>query len=272
MVACQIVMDAMERIAPRALAEEWDNPGLLVGSPAQQVNRIMVCLDVSEAVVDQAVAQHCEMIVAHHPLLFKPIKKVRTDLPLGRVLQKLLVHHMAVYAAHTNLDIAQGGVNDVLARRIGLQELEPFVLTQPSGQRPPFAPASLGRIGYLAEPMTAEAFAGRVRDGLGAAHVRLVRAGTKRIRKVAVCSGSGAEFIGKAVFCGADAYVTGDVRYHEAQHAAEAGIHVIDAGHFPTEFPVVAVLAKRLGEELSRVKGGAEIVSDTSSEDFFTIV
>ena len=272
MLKCQTVMDAMERIAPRALAEEWDNPGLLVGSPRQEISRILVCLDVSEKVLQIAVEHGCNLIVAHHPLIFKPLKKLRTDLPLGHLLQELLKRDIAVYAAHTNLDIVQGGVNDVLARRIGLSELEPFVITQPAEGRSPFAPESLGRIGRLTAPMDIDAFAVQVRKGLGAQHVRLVRSGSKPVCKVAVCSGSGAEFIGRAVFCGADAYVTGDVRYHDAQRAAAAGLHVIDAGHFPTEFPVVEPLAARLRQEMEKVKGTAEIFTDTESTDFFTVL
>ena len=110
MVKCQTIMDAMERIAPRALAEDWDNPGLLVGSPRQEISRVLVCLDVSESVLQLAVENGCNLIVAHHPLIFKPMKKLRTDLPLGHLLQELLRKDIAVYAAHTNLDIVQGGV------------------------------------------------------------------------------------------------------------------------------------------------------------------
>ena len=129
MVKCQVILDALERIAPRHLAEEWDNPGLLVGSPAQEVNRILVALDVSDHVVHQALEQGAQMIIAHHPLIFRPLKKLRTDLPLGHRLSVLLKHDIAVAAAHTNLDIAQGGVNDVLAEAIGLSKLSSFVIT-----------------------------------------------------------------------------------------------------------------------------------------------
>ena len=148
MVKCQVVMDALERIAPHHLAEDWDNPGLLVGSPERQVSRILVALDVSDIVVRQAVHEGAEMIVAHHPLLFKPIKKIRTDEPLGHRLQVLLQHDIAVAAAHTNLDIARGGVNDVLAEAIGLSKLSSFVITQ---QGEGGETESLGRIGSPAD-------------------------------------------------------------------------------------------------------------------------
>lgn len=267
MVKCQVVMDALERIASRHLAEDWDNPGLLVGSPAREVSRVLVALDVSDLVVRQAIREGAEMIVAHHPLLFKPIKKIRTDEPLGHRLQLLLQHDIAVAAAHTNLDIARGGVNDVLAETIGLGKLSSFVITS---QDDDGRVESLGRIGSLPQPMSIRDFAEQVKKALPTKHVRFVDAGDRPVRKVALCSGAGAEFIAKAAAMGADAYVTGDVRYHDAQHAAELGMHVIDAGHFGTEFPVVQVLAERLREELS-TKGHVEVVTDHKSQDFFNI-
>lgn len=268
MVKCQVILDALERIAPRHLAEEWDNPGLLVGSPAQEVNRILVALDVSDHVVHQALEQGAQMIIAHHPLIFRPLKKLRTDLPLGHRLSVLLKHDIAVAAAHTNLDIVQGGVNDVLAEAIGLSKLSSFVIT---AQHEDGAVESMGRIGCLPSPMTIRDFAMQVRQALPTQHVRFVDAGARPVRKVALCSGAGAEFIGKAAALGADAYVTGDVKYHDAQHAAELGMHVIDAGHFGTEFPVVEQLAARLRQELAEVPGGIQVVTDRSSRDFFEL-
>ena len=371
MVKCQVIMDAMERIAPRKLAEDWDNPGLLVGSPAQEVNHVYVCLDVSEAVIDAVIAQGADMIISHHPLIFRVMKQLRTDLPLGRMLQRLMENHIAVYAAHTNLDIAPGGVNDVLARLLGLGDIQDFVVTGeeeleklavyvprdyaeqvreavtragagaignyscctfntsgqgtflPSEDTHPFIgkpgqleqvdevrietilpaalerkivramlrahpyeePAydlyplknkgkssSLGRVGILPVPQRAEDFAGQVCAALDAGHVRLVKAGERLVRKVALCSGSGAEFIGKASFLGADAYITGDVKYHDAQQAAALGMHVIDAGHFATEFPVVQVLGRQLAREMEGQRGDIAITCDEESRDFFSIV
>ena len=269
MVKCQEVMDALERIAPKRLAEEWDNPGLLVGAWNQDVSKILVCLDVSDAVIEQAIAKGADMIVSHHPLIFRGIKKIRTDLPLGRRLQQLLKHDIAVAAAHTNLDITEGGVNDVLAQAIGLLKLSAFVIMSQDAHG---TIASMGRMGSLPAPMPVQEFAAQVRDALPTEHVRLVEAGARPVRKVAICSGSGAEFISKAAFMGADVYVTSDVKYHEAQQAAELGMHVIDAGHFGTEFPVVEVLGRRLAEELAAAKGKVEIIADKTAKDFFQMV
>ena len=262
MITCQKVMDIMERIAPKRLAEDWDNPGLLVGSPKDGTERILVCLDVREETAERAAREGFGLIVAHHPVIFRGVKKLRTDLPDGRLLGTLLRNRIAVFAAHTNLDSAEGGVNDVLAERIGLDP-ESLAPLDPSEEE------SLGRIGRLPVPTEAEVFAGTVRERLGAAHVRLVRGGDHPVQKVGLCSGSGADLIERAAFRGCDAFVTGDVRYHDAQRAAALGIHVIDAGHFATEQPVVRILAERLAAELA---GAAEVVADDRARDFFETI
>ena len=368
MIKCQVVMNALDKAAPRHLAESWDTIGLMVGSPAQTVEKIFVCLDISEETVGQAIAKGCDMMVSHHPLFFKPLKNIRTDLPQGKLLQKIIQADMSVFSAHTNLDIAAGGVNDVLAARIGLQNTKDFVVTQeeallklvvfvpkaqaelvkralgragagqigqyedcmfsvpgtgqflPMEGSQPFCgtkgkmeiveeirietvfpaarqrqivrellavhpyeePAydlyplkntgeifSLGRIGELPEVLTVEAFAESVKKALPSKSLRYVSAGARRIKRVALCSGSGAEFISKAAFMGADVYVTGDVRYHEAQKARESGMHLIDAGHFGTEMPVVNVLAAYLQKESQAGGWNVEVYADTCSEDIF---
>ena len=264
MVKCRDVMDVMERIAPKRLAEDWDNPGLLVGSPDDEVRRILVCLDVREETAERAETEDFQMIVAHHPVIFKGLKKLRTDLPDGRLLGMLLRARVAVFAAHTNLDSAEGGVNDVLAARIGL---DPATVA-PLGNADSLSD-SLGRVGKLPKPMKAKAFAEQVKKGLGAANIRFVSGGDHTVKKVGLCSGSGAEFIERAAFMGCDAYVTGDVRYHDAQRAAALGIHVIDAGHFATEQPVVEILAARLKEEFGEK---VEIETDDKARDYFEIL
>jgi dinuclear metal center YbgI/SA1388 family protein len=128
-VKCQVIMDAMETLAPRHLAEHWDNVGLLVGNPAQTINKILIALDVTRAVVEQAVEDGVDLIIAHHPLIFKSIKTIRTDLPQGQILSSLLKSNIGVYAAHTNLDIATGGVNDVLAATLDLCDVQPLAIS-----------------------------------------------------------------------------------------------------------------------------------------------
>ena len=116
----QMVAEAVSRLAPRRLAEDWDNPGLLIGEASSEVKRIFVCLDVLDDSISRAIELDAQIIVAHHPLIFHAIKNVRADLPLGKKISRLIKNDLAVFAAHTNLDIAAGGVNDILAERIGL--------------------------------------------------------------------------------------------------------------------------------------------------------
>lgn len=268
MLSCQVVMNALERIAPRHLAEDWDNTGLLVGSYAQKVECILVALDVDDTVVAEAIERSADMIVAHHPAIFRGMKQLRTDLPLGRRLAALLTHGVAVAAAHTNLDITRGGVNDVLAERLGLEKLSSFITTEQADG----SAESLGRIGTLPAPVAIDDFAHSVCKQLLVSHVRLVRAVDRPVRRVAVCGGAGAEFIDTAVRRGADVYVTGDVKYHEAQRAAEQGMHLIDAGHFGTERPVLPVLADLLRAELAAEHGTVEILVTEKQRDVFDVI
>ena len=256
----QTVADAINRLAPRRLAEEWDNPGLLIGDPTAEVKKIFVCLDVLEENISRAIELSAQIMVAHHPLIFHAIKNIRFDLPLGRKILRLIKNDLAVFAAHTNLDSAAGGVNDVLAKKIGLVDVKTFEDDE----------LSLGRLGMLETPMTAENFARHVKKSLNADNVRLIDAGDFQIKKVGVCGGAGAEFISKAKFFGAQAFVTGDVKYHEAQSAIENKIHVVDAGHFATEFPIVHELAEYLREELKFCD--VEIFEDTAAKDFFATI
>lgn len=266
MVKCRQVLNILEQWAPRKLAEDWDNPGLLLGSPEQVISKIMTCLDVSDEAVAAAEARGVQLIVAHHPLIFRGIRKIRTDLSDGARLQRLLRADIAVIAAHTNLDSAPGGVNDVLAQAIGLVDIEGFGEEREASG----ITGTLGRVGRLATPLPVREFARQVKAALPCNALRLVEAGEHRVKKVALCSGSGAEFIAKAALIGADAYVTGDVKYHEAQQAREFGIHLLDAGHFGTEFPIAAVLRDRLADALAGQ--GVEIIVDDFSRDFFQYI
>ena len=258
----QTVADVMNRIAPRKLAEEWDNPGLLVGNPAAEVKKIFVCLDATDETITRAIDSDADLIVTHHPIIFHAIKNIRTDLPLGKKIERLIKNDVAVFAAHTNLDSAIGGVNDVLAKKIGLVDVKMF------GEEE----ISLGRIGRLSEPMTAEKFAAHVKKVLNADNVRLIDAGNFLINKVGICGGAGSDIIAKAKFFGAQAFVTGDVKYHEAQNAVENKIHVVDAGHFATEFPIVRELAETLRKEFERLDYKISVEEDKIFSDVFKIV
>ncbi len=261
MITCRDLIEEMEKLAPQNTAEEWDNPGLQLGTPTTKATKILVCLDVTDAVIRRAINEEATIIVSHHPFIFRAVKNIRTDRPLGKMIETLIKHDIAVFSAHTNLDKAEGGVNDVLAQKLGLKSWEKLP--------PDLHGVSYGRIGYLPQAVTLDEFAAQIKAALPVAYLRIVRADDKPLKKVALCGGSSAEFIQTAAHYGADVYVGGDIRYHDAQHAVESGINVIDAGHFGTEFPVVAALAGKLRAVFA---DRATVVADDFSDDVFSIV
>jgi len=239
----------MEKKWPLDLAEAWDNVGLLVGKRGEVVSRVMCVLDVTDAVIEQAVAAGAQMIVAHHSLLRSDgITKITDDTRLGRAVFRLAAAGIAVYAAHTNLDSGLDGTNDILARRLGLTNTMPLVLGE--GEKP-FA----CRMGQLQEPLILPKFAAKVARKLCLPAVNYV--GSGMVSKVAVCSGGGAavSYFTRAAAAGCDTYVTGDVKYHTAHEAAEMGLNLIDATHFGTEIIVKEAVRDYLMNEL-----GVEVV------------
>lgn len=227
------VVRLMEEIAPVNLAEEWDNVGLMLGRRDKTVKSIMVALDMTEQSVEQAINSKVDMIITHHPAIFKKLSNITDAVWQQNLLLRLAENGIAIYSAHTNLDCAQKGVNDVLAGVLGMQNLE--VLDENNG---------LGRIGYVEESSLVE-FANFVKQQLSASYVVVGDAG-KKVHRLAICGGAGSDLIHVAIAKGADTLLTGDVKYHSAQEAVFNGLNVIDAGHQPTELPVVKDLAKRL--------------------------
>lgn len=218
--------------APESGAMDWDNVGLLVGDPAAEVTRVLVALDATEVVADEAAVKGCELIVTHHPIMncrWLPVQSLREDTPQGRLLRKLTRANISVICMHTNLDVAEGGVNDVLARTLRLEDPGPFLED------------GLGRIGHLPAPMALRDFVVRVSEALGCNGVRYADAG-KPVRRVAVGGGACGEYADAAAAAGCDTFVTADVGYHVFLDAAGKGVNLIDAGHFPTEDPVLPVL------------------------------
>lgn len=253
------VISQLEEIAPPDTAEPWDSVGLQVGDPRAPLSALLVCLEVTELVVEEAEREDVRLIVAHHPLIFRPMSAVTTDCPLGRLLRRLLCAGIAVYVAHTNLDAAPGvGTAAVLGRTLGLHEGGPLVGEEPG----------LGLIGELAEPTTVAELATRVRELLSPARLTVVGARTRVVRRVALMPGSGGDAVVPAAQAGADVLICGDLKHHDALEARALGLAVIDAGHYATERPVVTSLAaelrRRLGEVVRVVE--SEVVTDPFAE------
>lgn len=223
---------------PRSLSAEWDNDGLSCApDPTRAVNKVLVALDPTAAVVEHAVKGGFDLLLTHHPLLFRGIKALT---PIGAVPTKLLSLARAGVAAmsfHTRLDAATGGVNDILAARLGLADAVPFA---------PACEVPCGRIGRLPAPIKATAFAAQVKEALDAPFVVLSGEGT--VQTVAVCGGEGGDFVAAARAAGADLFLSGRIGYHRMLDAPEEGLLTIEAGHYATEFPVCEYLAKLVRE------------------------
>ena len=245
------LVELLEELMPSSLAEDWDNVGLMLGRKGKIVKKILLALDLSKEVVEQAVAQKIDLIITHHPAIFKKLKRVVDNDWQQDLLLTLAENGIAVYSAHTNLDCVSTGVNDVLAKLLKLENTE--VLDDSNG---------LGRIGVVEETSLME-YAQVVKTALKADYVVVGDAG-KQVHKVAVCGGAGSDLIDLALAKGADTLVTGDVKYHSAQQAVFSGLNIIDAGHQPTELPVLEKLADRLS--LRFVERDMDVVVNVARE------
>lgn len=371
-VQCKELIEVMEALAPECLAESWDNVGLSVGDLQQEIRKILVALDVTEEVIEEAKSIGANLIVTHHPmLLFQKIKNIRKQTPLGRKLYTLIQNEIGVYSAHTNLDIAFGGTNDVLAELAGLEQIEllqhtsaeelkklvvyvpadqmeqvrqaiceaggghignyscctfgaegtgsflplegtnPFVGTQGNLEKVkevrletivpeekldkviaamlqvhPYEEVAydiyaveqkgkqygIGRIGNLKEAVSFQQFAENLRAKLQLDHMRLVGPANQLVKRVGLCTGSGVEFMEKARQLGADVYLTGDIKFHEAQKALEMGLCVIDVTHYASENLIVPVLQKYLREKAKERDWDLEVVcSRVNGQTFWHI-
>ncbi|MEQ2455145.1 Nif3-like dinuclear metal center hexameric protein [Flavonifractor hominis] len=229
--------------APFSLQLGFDNAGFLVGRGDRAVTTLLVSLDITEEVVAEAVEIGAQLIVSHHPVLFHPAKSITDRDPNGRILLALTEQKIAAICAHTNLDAVFGGVNDALAQKLGLIQVEQL---KQDGVDTSGRPYGIGRVGNTSgAPMYAPAFAAFVKQTLGANGVRYVDV-RRPVRRVAVGGGACADMLQDALAMGCDTFVTSDVKYNGFLDAKALGVNLIDAGHYPTEQVVVPVLAKWL--------------------------
>ena len=361
------ILGIINKIAPPSLAESWDNPGLQVGDPAAHVSRIMVALDPTATVIESALQAGCQLLVTHHPLIFKALKSVSTATPQGRAIFSAIRGGLGIIGMHTNYDIAEGGLNDLLAGKLGLTAAEPLQITgaqelvklvvfvpeehleqlrdallphaeslgayrdcsfvadgegtfTPQEGAKPFigetgrrekvnefrlellldrakiTPAvkallaahpyeepafdlyplhnkgkqlGLGRIGSLPDTVSLAGFAAQTATRLEAPGTRFSGDPATSIRKVALCSGSGASVLRAAVRAGADVLVTGDVKYHDARDAEDLGIALIDAGHFATEIIMAEGMRQQLDQKLTEAGFDVQVVACTVEQDPF---
>ncbi|GMQ62714.1 Nif3-like dinuclear metal center hexameric protein [Vallitalea maricola] len=263
-VKCIEIISKMKELAPPKLAESWDNVGLLVGDSNMRVEKILISLDATKDVVDEAISNEVDMILTHHPIIFKGVKHINTSTVIGRKLIKLIKNDICVYSAHTNLDSASEGLSVLLADKLKLNDSD---ILEPNNNFDVLDLCGTGRIGYL-EEMTLEELSHYVKDKLNLERVRVIGNLDKRIKKVAVSPGSSMEFAETAYKNGADVYITGDIKYHDAMDYQEKGMALIDAGHFGTENIVLPMfeqyIKKCFGEQL-------QIITSKINKDPFII-
>jgi dinuclear metal center YbgI/SA1388 family protein len=240
-VRVESILNYLNRWAPPDTAEDWDNVGLLVGQADAPVTKVLTALEITPSAVEQAAAMGAELIVSHHPVLFRLIMRLSGSHPVYHIAK----HGMSAIAAHTNLDKAPGGVNDGLAARLGLKDVIPIM-------------DGMLRIGNMDVPVSPSDFVGHVVRSLGIPNGGIQWAdGGRPVKTVAVCSGAGGDCLDQLP-CNIDAFVTGELHYHE--WPASPGHTIVAAGHYHTEVMIADLLAKRLADAFPtiRVKAAEE--------------
>jgi dinuclear metal center YbgI/SA1388 family protein len=266
-VTVRDVVELLERRYPPELASDWDAVGLACGDPDASVSRILFAVDPVAEVVDEALLLQADLIVTHHPLLLSGVHSVAAVGHKGSVIHTLISHGVALVSAHTNADHASPGVSDALAELLGLQQVRPLV-PEPSDPS-----VGTGRVGELAQPVPLVGFAQRVAAVLPATHhgVRVAGDLDAPVRTVAVCGGSGGEFLADAAAV-ADVYVTSDLRHHRAQdHLVDGGCALVDVAHWASEWPWLPVAADALRADLVNRGSTVDVHVSTVPTDPWTL-
>ncbi|HEX6255044.1 MAG TPA: Nif3-like dinuclear metal center hexameric protein [Euzebyales bacterium] len=239
-------------------AASWDAVGLHVGDPGDPVGTAMISLDVTLAVIDEAVRRGADLVIAHHPLLFRPLARLTPDTAPGAVALHAARQRVAVLAVHTNFDAAVPGTTEPIVAALDLADVTPLEPLDDDPDR------GLGRIGTLAEATPVRALADRLARALPAPHLRVAGALDRTVRRVAACGGAGDGLLDAARHAGAELYVTGDLRHHVVLDALTLGLSVIDAGHFATEAAALPALHERLARAASARGLGARLLASTT--------
>ena len=243
------ILKFVETLAPRSMKMDWDNVGLLCGSRSTPVTKVLVALDPFEHVCKEAAQWGAEVIVTHHPLIFRPLPNITDEATIGRGIRTLIKHDISAINAHTNLDQAPGGVNDVLASTLGLENIQ---VINACGTTEDGQPWGLLRMGDVKEQNLSD-FLSTVKEKLRCEGLRYVDGG-KAVRKVAVGGGACADGFREALEAGCDTFVTSDCKYNQFWDARDLGLNLIDAGHFHTENPVVSVLTEKIAAAFPEIE------------------
>jgi len=261
------IIKIMENIAPAYLAEEWDNVGLQVGKMDWPVRHIWIALDPIPDVVAAACSKDVDLLITHHPLIFQPIRSIDFSSSIGAVIQMASQHNLAVFAAHTNLDNAENGINDILAYKIGLKNLKVLEKVSESENR-----QGIGRVGELDQGTILTSFALKIKEKLGLEWVKIAGKPELSINKAVVCAGSGSSLIKNFFSSGAQVFISGDLRYHDAREVSNKNLGLIDIGHFASEHLIVDVLAERLQKMINETGLKVKVDAYKLENDPFIII
>ena len=240
------VMDVMEELAPISLAQSYDNVGLLIGSESEVVNKVILGLELTDSLLEEAILKECDLIIVHHPLIFKPLKKIISQDVIGSKVIKLIKENISLYVAHTNLDTTLGGLNDYVASKLGIQ-----VDTIKVDDEIPNI-----RVGSIKE-MTMLDLAKHVKSSLDLDYLHYCGDEKTLVSRVGLCTGSGMSFYKEAMSKEVDVFITGDMKYHDATLSVDMKVPIIDATHYGSEILVSEFLYSELNKSF---KGNIEFV------------
>jgi dinuclear metal center YbgI/SA1388 family protein len=238
----QDLCDYLDRLAPLRLAQEWDNVGLLVGDACGSAERVMTCLTITPESAGEAISRHADLIVTHHPLPFRPLKRITTDHTASRLLWELIRKGISIYSAHTAFDSAVDGINQRLASALGLTDIRPLVpiIGDPDG-------LGAGRFGKVSDNPSLSDFVGLVKRQFDLTGLQVVGKLEQRVNRAAVSCGSGGSFLEAARLAGCDVMVAGEASFHTGLEAAARGVSLVLLGHFASERFALVHLATELG-------------------------
>lgn len=236
------ITSLIEKFAPLGLQESYDNAGLIVGREDDDVSRVLIAVDVTEEVIQEAIEEKCDMIVAHHPIIFHPLKRFNSASYVERCVEQAIRHGIVIYAAHTNLDAAHDGMSWRVAQMLGLENISVLDATNVEG-------AGFGVVGELSESVASEDFMRRVMQRFDVGALRYSDIVKSQVRRVAICTGAGGSLIDKAQEVGADIYLTSDLKYNDFMRH-ENSIILADMGHFESEYCAIQILFDILSKKI----------------------
>ncbi len=260
MIRLQDVVSFLREFAPPELAEDWDNVGLLIGDPAEEIRSVLTCLTLTPNVADEAISRGAQLIVTHHPVLFRPVQRLTAETSEGRMLLSLIRVGISVYSPHTSYDSAADGINAQLARLFELRDVQP--LRPNAALASETQPVGSGRWGTLPSAMTLRDLIERIKPALRVSTVQFVGDLNRPITKLGIACGAAAEFLRDAAQHGCEALLTGEARFHSCLEAETANIALILPGHFATERPAMEQLALVLRARF------AELVVQASQSEY----